>query len=210
MSFADRLNWDKCGGLIPAIVQDRSSGEVRMLGYMDRAALLETERTRLVTFFSRSRQALWRKGETSGNVLRVEEIRADCDADALLILATPDGPTCHTGSRSCFGDEGSAGTGFLADLAATIASRAGADASSSYTARLLGSGIKRVAQKVGEEGVELALAAVAGDAAEVRSEAADLVYHVTVLLHASDSSWEQVMDELRRRHVPGAAPLPSS
>lgn len=209
MSLADQLAWDKCDGLIPAIVQDRSSGEVRMLGYMDRAALEETESTRLVTFFSRSRQSLWRKGETSGNLLEVESMRADCDGDTLLILAKPHGPTCHTGTRSCFGDEGSPGTGFLADLAAIIASREGADAETSYTARLLDSGMKRIAQKVGEEGVELALAAVAGDAAEVTSEAADLVYHLTVLLHASGSSWEQVLDELRLRHAPGARPTPA-
>ena len=196
----DALDWAKMGGLIPAIVQHATTGEVRMLGYMDRAALDATLADRLVTFYSRSRGGPWRKGETSGNLLDLVDIRSDCDRDALRILATPRGPTCHTGSDSCFGDDGAPGVGFIATLADTVTTRAAADPATSYTARLIGEGAKRLAQKVGEEGVEVALAAVAGDAAELTSEAADLVYHLTVLLEASDSSWDSVIAELKRRH----------
>jgi len=199
------LNWAKMDGLIPAVVQDAASGEVRMLGYMDRTALDATIADKLVTFHSRSRQGIWRKGDTSGNLLDLVGISADCDRDALLVLATPRGPTCHTGTASCFGADGPPGTGFIATLAATVAARATADPATSYTARLLGEGIRRLAQKVGEEGVEVALAATAGDAAEMTSEAADLVYHLTVLLHASDVSWDAVLAELRRRHATSSA-----
>ena len=201
----DTLDWAKMDGLIPAIVQDAGSGEVRMLGYMDPAALAVTLRDRLVTFHSRSRGGLWRKGESSGNVLKLVDIKLDCDHDALLVLANPVGPTCHTGSASCFGDDGAPGTGFVATLAATIAGRAEADPASSYTARLMAQGIKRIAQKVGEEGVEVALAATSGDAYELTAEAADLVYHLTVLLEASDSSWAAVIGELKRRHAVSSA-----
>ena len=188
-------------GLVPAIVQHAASGEVRMLGYMDRAALEATIADKLVTFHSRSRGGPWRKGETSGNVLEVVDIRMDCDHDALLVLAMPRGPTCHTGSASCFGDDGAPGIGFLADLAAILNERATADPEQSYTARLLAAGVRRIAQKVGEEGVEVALAATTGDSAEITSEAADLVYHLTVLLQATGLSWGDVTDELRRRHA---------
>ncbi len=195
------LDWDKMDGLIPAIVQHAASGEVRMLGYMDRAALDATIADRLVTFLSRSRGGLWRKGQTSGNLLDLVDIRFDCDRDGLLVLATSRGPTCHTGSDSCFGGDGAPGVGFIGELAGTVAARAAADPATSYTARLIGEGVKRLAQKVGEEGVEVALAATAGDAAELTAEAADLVYHLTVLLEASDSSWEAVIAELKRRHA---------
>ena len=201
----DQLDWAKMDGLVPAIVQHAATGEVRMLGYMDRAALDATIADRLVTFHSRSRGGPWRKGETSGNLLDLVDIRLDCDRDALLVLATPRGPTCHTGSESCFGDEGAPGVGFIATLAATVAERAAADPATSYTARLIGEGTKRLAQKVGEEGVEVALAAMAGDADELTSEAADLVYHLTVLLEASDTSWDKVIDELKRRHSASSA-----
>lgn len=199
------LDWDKVDGLIPAVVQDAASGEVRMLGYVDREALDATLRDGFVTFHSRSRGRLWRKGESSGNVLEVVDVRSDCDRDALLILARPHGPTCHTGAVSCFGNNGSPGTGFLADLARLVGERAGADPAESYTARLLAGGVKRISQKVGEEGVEVALAAVAGDAAEVTAETADLVYHLSVLLQAAGSSWEEVTAELRRRHASSAS-----
>ena len=195
------LDWARMDGLIPAIVQDAASGEVRMLGYMDRAALDATIADKLITFHSRSREKLWRKGETSGNLLDLVDISADCDRDALLVLASPRGPTCHTGTASCFGADGPPGMGFLATLKETVATRAAADPATSYTARLIGEGVKRLAQKVGEEGVEVALAAVAGDAAELTAEAADLVYHLTVLIEASDTSWEAVMTELARRHA---------
>ncbi len=191
------LDWAKMGGLIPAIVQHADSGEVRMLGYMDRSALEATIRDQLVTFYSRSRGGKWRKGETSGNLLDLVDIRADCDSDALLVTARPRGPTCHTGTASCFGEDAAP---FLTALARTIADRSGADRASSYTARLFDEGIKRIAQKVGEEGVETALAAVAGDKVEIESEAADLVYHLLVLLEASGSSLDAVTAELRRRH----------
>lgn len=193
----DSLDWAKMDGLIPAIVQHVDSGEVRMLGYMDREALEATIRDGLVTFHSRSRGGPWRKGETSGNMLDLVDIRTDCDRDALLVTARPRGPTCHTGTASCFGDDAAP---FLSQLTRTIADRTGADPASSYTARLFSDGVKRIAQKVGEEGVETALAAVAGDRAEVESEAADLLYHLLVLLEASGSSLEAVIAELKRRH----------
>ena len=196
----DLLDWAKMKGLVPAIVQDPASGEVLMLGYMDRAALDSTIADRLVTFHSRSRGELWRKGGTSGNLLDLAGIRFDCDRDALLVLARPRGPTCHRGSTSCFGDDGAPGLGFIGTLAGTVAARAAADPATSYTARLVGEGMKRLAQKVGEEGVEVALAAAAGDPAELTGEAADLVYHLTVLLEASETSWEAVIGELKRRH----------
>ena len=195
------LDWAKMDGLLPAIVQDAASGEVRMLGYMDRAALEATIADKLVTFHSRSREKSWRKGETSGNLLDLVDIKADCDGDALLVLAHPRGPTCHTGTASCFGADGPPGIGFLVMLANLLKQRASADPATSYTARLMGQGIKRLAQKVGEEGVEVALAAAAGDTAELTSEAADLVYHLTLLLQASDTSWDAVIRELRRRHA---------
>ena len=204
MIDADQIDWAKMDGLVPAIVQHAATGEVRMLGYMDRAALDATIADRLVTFHSRSRGAPWRKGETSGNVLEVVDILMDCDRDAVLVLALPRGPTCHTGSDSCFGAAGAPGFAFLATLADTVARRGAADPATSYTARLIGEGRKRLAQKVGEEGVEVALAAVAGDEAELTSEAADLVYHLTVLLEASGSSWSAVLAELRRRHASSA------
>ena len=197
----DTLDWAKMAGLIPAVVQDAASGEVRMLGYMDRAALEATIADRLVTFHSRSRGVPWRKGETSGNLLEVVDIRMDCDRDALLILANPRGPTCHTGSDSCFGDDGAPGVGFIGSLERVIASRASADPATSYTAKLLAEGPARAAQKVGEEGVETALAGRCGDDAELTSEAADLVYHLTVLLKARGLAWTDIIAELKKRHA---------
>ena len=197
---ADTLDWPKMDGLIPAIVQDAASGEVLMLGYMDRAALGATLADKMVTFHSRSKAALWRKGETSGNILDLVEVRMDCDQDALLVLATPRGPTCHTGTVSCFGDQGAPGVGFIGALERVIQSRAGADPTTSYTAKLLAEGPARAAQKVGEEGVETALAGRCGDDAELISEAADLVYHLTVLLRARGLGWGDVVGELRGRH----------
>ena len=197
----DTLDWAKMAGLIPAVVQDAASGEVRMLGYMDRAALEVTIADRLVTFHSRSRGGPWRKGETSGNLLDVVDIRMDCDRDALLILANPRGPTCHTGSDSCFGDDGAPGVGFIGTLERVIASRASADPATSYTANLLAEGPARAAQKVGEEGVETALAGRCGDDAELTSEASDLVYHLTVLLKARGLTWADIIAELKKRRA---------
>lgn len=202
MIDVDGLAWDRMDGLLPAIVQDSLSGEVRMLGYMNRAALERTLASGLVTFFSRSRQALWTKGETSGNTLELVSIAADCDGDALLVRARPNGPTCHNGTDSCF--SGATG-GFLSALEAILETRAAADPASSYTARLLAEGVKRIAQKVGEEGIETALAAVAGDKAELTAEAADLVYHLTLLLQSRGLNWAAVAVELARRHAASKA-----
>lgn len=209
MIDVDALAWERMHGLLPAIVQDADSGEVRMLGYMNREALDATLADSFVTFFSRSRQALWRKGETSGNTLALVEISFDCDRDALLVIARANGPTCHTRSTSCFGDRMAQGTGFLADLEQVLSARASADPADSYTARLVNTGIKRVAQKVGEEGVESALAAVAGDADELVGEAADLVFHLTLLLQMRDLAWRDVVGELRRRHAASSATVSS-
>ena len=196
MIDVDRLDWSKRDGLIPAIVQDRT-GLVRMLGYMDRAALEATLASGFVTFFSRSKQRLWVKGESSGNRLRLLDLAVDCDSDALLIRADPDGPTCHTGAKSCFKD---AGPFFPSSLEAIVEARTCADPASSYTARLVEDGIKRMAQKVGEEGVEVALSAVQGDREEVIGEAADLVFHLTLLLQARGLAWADISAELERRH----------
>lgn len=192
----DRLDWGKQDGLLPAIVQDRA-GQVRMLGYMNRAALDATLASGFVTFLSRSKQQLWVKGASSGNRLRLIDLSADCDSDALLVRADPDGPTCHTGTTSCFDG---AVPFFPSSLEGIIEARADADPAASYTARLAGDGIKRMAQKVGEEGVEVALAAVQGDREELIGEAADLAFHLTLLLQARDLSWADISAELERRH----------
>lgn len=197
----DGLAWDKMGGLLPAVVQDRASGAVLMLGYMDRAALASTLDSRLATFFSRSKQRLWRKGETSGNTLEVIAVHNDCDSDALLVLADPQGPTCHLGTQSCFID-GVPGPGWLGELGRIVADRAEANAEASYTARLLADGLPRIAQKVGEEGVEVALAAVTCPVDKVAEEIADLLYHLTVLMQARGVRWEQVVATLQDRHSP--------
>lgn len=208
LAAVDDLAWEKMGGLIPAVVQERATGTVLMLGYMDRDALSATLQSGLATFFSRSRQQLWQKGESSGNVLHVTVVHADCDGDALLISAVPSGPTCHLGTRSCFVDEGD-GPAWLAELAGVVAARAEAPLESSYTARLLAAGIPRIAQKVGEEGVEVALAAVTRNALETAEEISDLLYHLTVLMKARDISWPQVIAILRGRHS-GTEPSPES
>ena len=196
----DRLAWPKMEGLLPAIVQDAGTGQVLMLGYMDRAALAATLDSGFATFFSRSKGRLWQKGETSGNRLIVKAVVADCDEDALLIRAVPEGPTCHLGTTSCFGADGPAGAGWLGKLARIVNERAGADPGESYTARLFGEGPARIAQKVGEEGVELALAAVGRDAEGCAEEAADLLYHLTVLMEAKGFDWEDVARVLAERH----------
>jgi len=196
----DEPDWDKTDGLIPAIVQDAASGRVLMLGYMNREALEKTEATGHVTFFSRSKKRLWTKGETSGNVLELVSIALDCDRDTLLVQARPHGPTCHLGTDTCWGDELQPAVGFLAELERVIESRKGADPQSSYTARLLNEGIKRCAQKVGEEGVEVALAATSGDREELIDESADLLYHLLVVLAAGDVTLAEVTGRLESRH----------
>jgi phosphoribosyl-AMP cyclohydrolase / phosphoribosyl-ATP pyrophosphohydrolase len=204
MMELEALHWNKAEGLLPAIVQDELSGAVLMLGYMNREALAETLASGRVTFWSRSKQRIWVKGETSGNHLDVRAISTDCDADTLLILARPVGPACHLGTRTCFGaaPPGSAveRLAFLAELQEIIADRMANPPEDSYTARLVAAGQRRIAQKVGEEGVELALAAVAESDAEVVGEAADLFYHVMLLLQSRGMSLDQVTAELERRH----------
>ena len=200
------LDWEKMDGLLPAIVQDQRSGRVLMLGYMSRDALDATLRSGLATFFSRSKQRLWQKGETSGNRLHVYGVFTDCDSDALLVLADAEGPTCHTGATSCFGDEASGGPGWLAELATIVHRRAGSGDGTSYTRSLLSEGLPRIAQKVGEEGVEVALAAVTRDRGGCAEEIADLLYHLTVLMEALDLDWSEVVAVLRSRHAVSPPP----
>ncbi len=196
----DRLAWEREGGLLPAIVQSAADGRVRMLGWMDRAALETTLASGRVTFYSRSRQAPWTKGESSGNWLELVGIDTDCDRDALLVRARPRGPTCHTGRASCFdGEDAPAAASTLARLEATIRDRLARGDEASYTARLVAGGVARVAQKVGEEGVETALAAVAGGRDALVAEAADLLYHLLVLLATREVGLEEVLAELERR-----------
>jgi phosphoribosyl-ATP pyrophosphohydrolase/phosphoribosyl-AMP cyclohydrolase len=183
--------------LLPVIVQDADDGTVLMLAWVNAAALEATERTGEAHFWSRSRNELWRKGATSGNVLRLVDLAADCDGDALLYRVRPAGPTCHTGTRTCFGDV--VGPGALAELQAVIAERRTADPATSYTARLLATGARRPAEKVIEEAGEVATAALAGTDDEVAAEAADLLYHVMVVLAARDIPLARVSDVLRER-----------
>jgi phosphoribosyl-ATP pyrophosphohydrolase/phosphoribosyl-AMP cyclohydrolase len=190
-------------GLLPAIVQDASTGRVLMLGFMNRAALDATLASGRATFFSRSKQRLWIKGESSGHYLTVSQIFHDCDRDALLVLAKPDGPTCHLGTQSCFGDAAlplASVSSFVAELDALIASRRGADPNTSYTAKLFAAGSKRIAQKVGEEGVETALAGAGTDNTELLAESADLLYHLLVLLRSRGLAWADVSALLAQRH----------
>jgi phosphoribosyl-ATP pyrophosphohydrolase/phosphoribosyl-AMP cyclohydrolase len=194
------LAWDKMDGLIPAVVQDSATGQVLMLAYMNREALEATLRSGFATFYSRSRGRLWQKGETSGNRLAVRGVFADCDEDSVLVKADPAGPACHLGTTSCFTEEGADGVGFLAQLARIVHDRAEAGDETSYTARLLAEGTARIAQKIGEEGVELALAAVGRDKAGCVEETADLIYHLTVLMEARGFGWEDVAARLRDRH----------
>jgi phosphoribosyl-ATP pyrophosphohydrolase/phosphoribosyl-AMP cyclohydrolase len=198
-----RLDWDKGGGLLPAIVQHAVDGRVLMLGYMNAAALHRTLTEGRVTFFSRTRNQLWTKGETSGHFLHVAHVSADCDRDSILVLAHPDGPTCHNGTATCFADARTpqvSPIAFLSTLQSTIAQRIADSPEGSYTARLFASGIGRIAQKVGEEGVETALAAVTRDDPELVGECADLLYHLLVLLKSRNLTLEQVVGELASRH----------
>ena len=195
-------------GLIPAVVQHAHSGEVLMLGYMNETALQQTQETGLVTFWSRSRQKLWVKGETSGNVLRLSEIRQDCDGDTLLILAEPAGPTCHTGERTCFHTalDGVAKPAplpplaTLAQLAEVIHQRAVERPEGSYTTKLLIGGVDRIGKKIGEEATEVVIAAKNASHSELSWELADLLYHSLVLLEQQELPLDAVLAELRRRH----------
>lgn len=198
-SLLDRVDWAKGDGLVPLIVQHHHDGRVLMLGYSNREALAQTLATGEVHFWSRSRQALWRKGESSGNVLRLVSVVADCDRDTLLCQAVPVGPTCHRGTDSCFDGEGPAHP-WLNELAALIDHRRAAGGEGSYVASLFAAGAKRMAQKVGEEGVETALAAATGDDAELRSEAADLLFHLLVLLRSRGLGLGDLASTLADRH----------
>jgi phosphoribosyl-ATP pyrophosphohydrolase/phosphoribosyl-AMP cyclohydrolase len=197
-----KIDWKKNDGLVPAIVQNARTQQVLMLGYMDAAALKKTLRTKKVTFFSRSKQRLWTKGESSGNFLKLVSLAVDCDNDTLLIQADAAGPTCHRGTVSCFGDDGATGVGFLAQLDQVVADRIKSGDKSSYTVRLVREGVARVAQKVGEEGVETALAAMQKNSKEFVGEAADLLYHLIVLLRAKKLSFADAIAVLEKRHAP--------
>jgi phosphoribosyl-ATP pyrophosphohydrolase/phosphoribosyl-AMP cyclohydrolase len=198
----DALKWPK-NGLLPVIVQHAISGKVLMQGYANAEALRVTLTSKQVTFYSRSKQRLWTKGESSGHVLTLQSMVADCDLDSILLLALPHGPTCHVGTETCWHDEASnsPSLSFLTDLEQVIADRQGADPKSSYTASLFARGVKRIAQKVGEEGVESALAAMAGDKEELKNEAADLIFHLLVLLRSQDLALNDVIDVLKARHA---------
>ena len=204
MSPAERaaLDWNKGGGLLPAIVQDAHDARVLMLGYMSPEALDRTIATGRVTFWSRSRDALWTKGETSGNGLELVSVVADCDRDTLLVRARPLGPTCHTGAPACF-PESARADGVLASLDALVADRARTRSEGSYTARLFDAGTARIAQKVGEEAVETALAAVTRDDAGLLDEAADLVFHLVVLLRSRGLAWTDLEARLAARRTGG-------
>lgn len=195
------LAFDKQGGLIPAIIQDATTHKVLMLGYMNAEALEKTEREGTVTFFSRSKSRLWTKGETSGNFLRVAEIREDCDNDTLLIKVHPVGPVCHTGADTCFNETNESETSFLHELERIVLDRKNNPSPDSYTSKLFARGINKVAQKVGEEAVEVVIEAKDNNDELFKGEAADLLFHLTVLLAAKGISLDSVLDVLRERHV---------
>lgn len=201
-SEAANLAWDAGNGLLPAIVQDPFDGRVLMQAWMNREALERTFATGRVTFWSRSRNALWTKGETSGNFLTLNAVHADCDLDSLLILAVPTGPTCHRETATCFDADSpvSPRLAFLAELERLVAQRDRDRPEGSYTTALFDEGVRRIAQKVGEEGVETALAAVAGDDKELCGESADLLFHLLVLLRSRNVAFHRVIDELMERH----------
>lgn len=199
-----RIDWQKSDGLVPVIVQHYGNGSVLMLGYMNAEALHTTLDRGRVVFYSRSKQRLWEKGETSGHFLELVDVRLDCDADTLLVSARPNGPVCHTGTKTCFGDDPGSEAGqlaFLGELDDLIAQRIAENPEGSYTARLYASGTRRIAQKVGEEGLEVALAAVAEPDPQLISEGADLLYHLLVLLKSRGLRLQQLVDELRQRHA---------
>ncbi|MGF1772184.1 bifunctional phosphoribosyl-AMP cyclohydrolase/phosphoribosyl-ATP diphosphatase HisIE [Vibrio maritimus] len=200
--LTQRIDWEKVDGMVPAIVQDFQSSQVLMMGYMNPAALEKTLDTEQVTFFSRTKSRLWTKGETSGNVLQLKNISLDCDNDTLLVKVDPIGPTCHTGTTTCFdGDpQEESQMVWLHQLEQLLAARKDADPESSYTASLYARGTKRISQKVGEEGVEVALAATSGDKDELVCESADLIYHLMVLLQDQGLSMNDVVNKLKERH----------
>lgn len=196
----DGLNFGKLNGLIPAIIQDASSNQVLMIGFMNREAAQKTLQERRVTFWSRTKQRLWQKGETSGNTLEVSSIHIDCDGDALLVRAHPAGPVCHTGSYTCFGESKSGSSnGVLSELENIIRERKQQMPSESYTAKLFRQGLPRIAQKVGEEAVETVVASMQGNRDALKEESADLLYHLLVLLQEQGLSLEEVTAVLQKR-----------
>jgi phosphoribosyl-ATP pyrophosphohydrolase/phosphoribosyl-AMP cyclohydrolase len=202
--LAERIAWDKVGGLLPVIVQHAQSGAVLMLAYMNREALAATLERGRVVFFSRSRGRLWEKGETSGHTLTLVRAQLDCDADTLLITALPAGPVCHTGTATCFGDAPHSEAqrlAFLATLEGIVERRIAEQPEGSYTARLHAAGMRRIAQKVGEEGVEVALAALAEGDEALLGECADLLYHLLVLLRERSLNLAAVVQTLQQRHA---------
>ena len=202
LTVPDALAYDPAG-LIPVVVQDAASGDVLMVAYANREALDRTAQTGLAHFWSRSRGALWRKGETSGNEMRVREVRADCDRDALLMVVDPAGRACHTGTRTCFGDETATSAGMLEELGRVIASRAAASPDSSYTARLLAKGPDHVLKKIGEEATEVVLAAKSESDERLAEEAGDLLYHLMVAMAQRRVPFTRALEVLRaRRRTP--------
>lgn len=200
--LATRIDWEKVDGLVPAIIQDFGSSQVLMMGYMNQDALAKTLEIEKVTFFSRTKNRLWTKGEESGNSLNLVNVSLDCDNDTLLIKVNPVGPTCHTGTTTCWDGDKTEETQlvWLHQLEQLLAERKNADPDSSYTASLYARGTKRISQKVGEEGVEVALAATSGDKAELVCESADLMYHLFVLLQDQGLSFDDVINKLKERH----------
>lgn len=199
-----KIDFDKCGGLVPAIIQDFTTKVVLMLGYMNEEALKKTQDTGLVTFFSRSRGCLWTKGETSGNYLHLVDIKCDCDNDTLLIQAKPDGPTCHTGSDTCWGEENKPNPLlFLSELSDFIEKRHEEMPEGSYTTSLFKDGLNRMAQKVGEEALELVIEATNGSNERLIYEGSDMLYHLIVLLTSKGLRIEDMARELMERHNPG-------
>ncbi len=198
VTMPDGLVFD-ANGLLPVIAQDRASGDVLMLAWANAEAIAKTAETGFAHFWSRSRKALWRKGETSGHTLRVVEARADCDRDTLLLVVEPDGPACHTGARTCFGETSPTAAGMLEELARVVQQRAAAPVDASYTARLLAKGPGHVLKKIGEEATEVVLAASGESDERLAAESADLLFHLLVALQLRGVSVASVMDELRRR-----------
>jgi phosphoribosyl-ATP pyrophosphohydrolase/phosphoribosyl-AMP cyclohydrolase len=194
----DKIDFTKGNGLVPVVIQDNNTFQVLMVGYMNEEALAKTKKENKVTFFSRSKNRLWTKGETSGNYLLVEEILSDCDKDSLLIRVNPAGPVCHTGSTSCFGDEIS--KGFIYELEHIINQRIRKNSEDSYTNKLYKKGINKVAQKVGEEAVELIIEAKDDNIELFQNEAADLLYHLLILLKSKNVRFSDIEEVLKKRH----------
>ncbi|MCU0472682.1 MAG: bifunctional phosphoribosyl-AMP cyclohydrolase/phosphoribosyl-ATP diphosphatase HisIE [Bacteroidales bacterium] len=194
----DNINFTKSNGLVPAVIQDNTTLQVLMVGFMNEEALEKTQKEGRVTFFSRSKNRLWTKGETSGNYLSVKEITADCDNDSILIKVDPAGPVCHTGNQSCFGEEPS--KGFLYKLEQIINQRIDDNIEDSYTNKIFRKGINKAAQKVGEEAVELIIEAKDNNIDLFKNEAADLLYHLLILLKMKGTSISEIEDCLVRRH----------